>query len=130
MGANMSELENPHGFSLVNTNQLIECQSKNQWKAQFDANKGSNKLMVVYFTAPWCRPCKLLEPYIKELAAKYSDVSFLKIDTDELMAVSREFEQIDVLPTMVFVKKGKETDRVVGAKKEEVQMKIEKHRSF
>ncbi|XP_031275511.1 thioredoxin H7-like [Pistacia vera] len=130
MGANMSDFENPHGFSPVKTNQLIECHSKNQWKAQFDANKETSKLTVVYFTATWCGPCKFLEPYIKELAAKYSDVLFIKIDIDKLAAVAREFELIDVVPTMAFVKKGKEIDRVVGAKKEEVQMKIEKHRTF
>ncbi|XP_044492714.1 thioredoxin H7-like [Mangifera indica] len=89
MGANMSELENPDGFSPVNTNQLIECHSKNQWKAQFDANKESNK-----------------------------------------PAVAKEFELIDVLPTVVFVKKGKEIDRAVGAKKEDAQKKIEKQRNF
>ncbi|XP_044489401.1 thioredoxin H7-like [Mangifera indica] len=130
MGANMSELENPHGFSPVKTNQLMECHSKNQWKAQFDANKETNKLAVVYFTATWCGPCKFLEPYIKEIAAKYLDVSFVKIDVDKLAAVVKEFELIDVVPTMVFVKKGKEIDRLVGAKKEELQMKIEQHRNY
>lgn len=42
----------------------------------------------------------------------------------------KEFELIDVVPTMVFVKKGKEIDRLVGAKKEELQMKIEQHRNY
>lgn len=33
------------------------------------------------------------------------------------------------MPTFVLVKKGQEVDRIVGAKKEELQKKIEKHRA-
>lgn len=42
---------------------------------------------------------------------------------------AKAFELIDVLPTFVMVKRGKEIDRVVGAKKVELQMKTEKHRN-
>jgi thioredoxin 1 len=41
--------------------------------------------MVIDFTATWCGPCKYMEPIIKELAAKYKYVEFIKIDVDELM---------------------------------------------
>lgn len=41
--------------------------------------------MVIDFTATWCGPCKYMDPIIKELAAKYKDVEFIKIDVDELM---------------------------------------------
>lgn len=33
------------------------------------------------------------------------------------------------MPTFVLLKKGKEVDRVVGAKKDELEKKIEKHRA-
>lgn len=35
---------------------------------------------------------------------------------------------VQAMPTFVLVKKGNEVDRVVGAQKEELQRKIEKHR--
>lgn len=41
--------------------------------------------MVIDFTATWCGPCKFMDPIIKEFAAKYADVEFIKIDVDELM---------------------------------------------
>lgn len=37
-------------------------------------------------------------------------------------------EPVDVMPTFIMAKRGKEIDRVVGAKKEELKTKTEKHR--
>jgi len=42
--------------------------------------------------------------------------------------VAGEF-QVQAMPTFVLLKKGKVIDRVVGAKKDELEKKIEKHRS-
>lgn len=41
--------------------------------------------------------------------------------------MAKEFK-VEAMPTLVFVKKGKEVDRIVGAKKAELQRMIEKHR--
>lgn len=40
--------------------------------------------MVIDFSASWCGPCKLVEPAVHEMATKYTDVQFAKIDVDEL----------------------------------------------
>lgn len=40
--------------------------------------------MIIDFTATWCGPCRFMEPAITEIAAKYTDVEFIKIDVDEL----------------------------------------------
>lgn len=42
--------------------------------------------------------------------------------------MAQEF-QVQAMPTFVLWKKGKEVDKVVGAKKDELEKKIEKHRS-
>ena len=39
---------------------------------------------MIEFTAKWCGPCKSLEAKLEELAAKYTDVEFVKIDVDVL----------------------------------------------
>lgn len=44
--------------------------------------------LVIEFTATWCGPCRQMEPIIKEFAAKYSDVVFIRIDVDELVVSS------------------------------------------
>ncbi|XP_058777242.1 thioredoxin H2-like [Vicia villosa] len=97
-----------------------------KWNDHFDAIKQTDKLMVIDFTAKWCGPCKLMDPTMKDFAAKYTDVEFIKLDVDELMGVSQTY-QVYSLPTFLLVKKGKVIDKVVGVRKEELQRMIEKH---
>lgn len=40
--------------------------------------------MVIHFTAAWCGPCRTMDPVIRDFAATYTDVEFIKIDVDEL----------------------------------------------
>ncbi|KAK7827687.1 thioredoxin h5 [Quercus suber] len=84
--------------------------------------------VVIDFSATWCGPCQFIEPTFKELSSKYTNVDFVKIDVDELEAVAQEFA-VEAMPTFIFVKKGKVVDKVVGARKDELQTKIEKHRT-
>lgn len=83
--------------------------------------------MVVDFSASWCGPCKLMEPVINAMSSKFADVEFIKIDVDELSDVAKEFG-VRAMPTFVLLKQGKEVDRVVGADKDELKNKVEKHR--
>ncbi|CAO2841950.1 unnamed protein product [Amaranthus hypochondriacus] len=110
------------------TKDVIVFYSTTKWREYFQASKTSNNLVVIYFTATWCGPCRYMEPTIKELAAKYADVDLVKIDVDQLFDVSGEFG-VQVMPTFLFMKNGKEIDKVVGAKKEDLQRKVEKHRT-
>lgn len=103
--------------------------SSAKWKAHFDASKSTNKLMVIEFTASWCVPCRYMDPVMKEFAAKYTDVEFIKLDVDELMGVSSTFG-VHTLPTQILIKKGNVVDKVTGVKKDELQRKIEKHRAY
>lgn len=107
---------------------VVSFHSVNRWQLHFNSCKDSNKLLVVDFTASWCGPCKFMEPAVHAMAAKFTDVEFAKIDVDELQDVSQEFN-VDAMPTFVFLKQGKEVDRVVGARKDELEKKIARHRS-
>ncbi|XP_027915374.1 thioredoxin H2-like [Vigna unguiculata] len=127
MGANLSNMENAQKSSNSSCH-ILTFHSTAKWKAHFDASKEINKLMVIDFTASWCGPCKQMDPVIQDFSAKYTNVEFIKIDVDELMAVSQEF-QVQAMPTFILIKKGKVVDKVVGAKKEELQKLIEKHLS-
>ncbi|XVF02300.1 hypothetical protein REPUB_Repub04eG0163800 [Reevesia pubescens] len=111
----------------ASTPRIVEIQSTRQWRAQLEASKQCNKLLVIDFTVKWCGPCKSMEPTIEEYATKYADVQFIKIDVDMLADVAGEFK-VEAMPTFVIVKQGKEIDRIVGARKAELQKKIEKHR--
>ncbi|CAI9278380.1 unnamed protein product [Lactuca saligna] len=106
---------------------VISVHSLDNWNTQFQSSRTSNKLMVIDFSAAWCGPCKFIEPAVHDLAVEFSDVEFIKIDVDELPDVAKDFE-VQAMPTFVLVKKGKERERIVGVKKDELQRMIEKHR--
>ncbi|TKY69742.1 Thioredoxin H2 [Spatholobus suberectus] len=126
MGGNFSTFEFVEKPS--HSSPVLTFHSTAKWKAHFDASKETNKLMVIDFTATWCGPCKYMDPIIKEFAAKYTDVEFIKIDVDELMEVAQAF-QVQAMPTFILLKKGKVVEKVVGAQKEELQKLIEKRRN-
>ncbi|GAB2280346.1 hypothetical protein Dimus_014983 [Dionaea muscipula] len=108
------------------TSGVVAFHSSVQWRAYFESSKQSKKLVVIDFTATWCGPCRYMEPIINEFAEKYTDVDFVKIDVDELRDVAREFG-VEAMPTFLLLKQGREIDKVVGAKKEDLRSKIERH---
>ena len=61
------------------------------------------KPCIIDFYADWCGPCKIIEPFIKELAAQYKDeVVFYRIDVDEESELAAAFG-ISNIPLLLFV---------------------------
>ncbi|MCL7022784.1 hypothetical protein MKW94_027217 [Papaver nudicaule] len=113
-------------MAAVEEGQVIGCHTLDVWNEHINQGKESNKLIVVDFTASWCGPCRMITPILTEIAKKLPNVLFLKVDVDELRTVSEDWN-VEAMPTFVFLKDGKEIDRVVGAKKDELQNTISKH---
>jgi thioredoxin 1 len=86
------------------------------------------KPAIVDFGAEWCGPCKTIEPFIDEMAKEYGDrVTVGRIDIDRAQKVAQQFGIMSV-PTVIFVKGGKEVHRFVGVQsKEKIADLIQSH---
>ncbi len=71
--------------------------------------------IVVDCWAEWCAPCRVIAPVIEEMAKKYQGkVAFGKLNVDDNPRTAAQFG-IMAIPTLLFMKNGKEVDRIVGA---------------
>ncbi|MCC6753254.1 MAG: thioredoxin [Saprospiraceae bacterium] len=81
---------------------------------------------VVDFWAEWCGPCRMVGPIIDELSKEYGDkVKIGKLNVDHNPSVSMQFG-VTSIPTILFIKDGKQVDKQVGASSKAVlKQKIE-----
>lgn len=71
-------------------------------------------LAMVDFWADWCGPCKMLSPTVEALAEQYEGKALVaKVNVDEEPELARAFGVMSI-PTVVFLKNGREFDRKVG----------------
>ncbi|CAN6226737.1 unnamed protein product [Urochloa humidicola] len=101
---------------------VITVNSLEEWGKQIK----TRKLVVVHFSAAWCRASRKMSPVFADLAQKYRNVVFLKVDVDveEMETVATKFS-IKGVPTFLFMKGGDIKHRVRGADKEELEDMVE-----
>jgi thioredoxin 1 len=64
--------------------------------------------------APWCGPCRMLEPIIEQLAEDLDGrIKFAKLNVDESIQTAIKFGIMSI-PTMLIFKDGKVVDKMVG----------------
>ena len=102
---------------------VVEIQDEEEWYDQIDEANRTNKLVVVEFTATWCGPSRFIAPVFADLASKFPDVVFLKVDIDKMGPLSEGFG-VTGAPEFYFMRGGEVTGRVNGAKVEELKTKL------
>ena len=70
-------------------------------KQQFEALLNSDKKVLVNFFAPWCAPCKKMEPFILKMQKENSaKVVIVRLNADENKTIMNELK-IEELPTLL-----------------------------
>ena len=75
----------------------------------------SEKPVVVDFWAPWCGPCKAIEPALDELAGTTGSVEFVKLDIDENPRTATTYGVLS-LPTVMLFAGGEPRETIYGAR--------------
>ena len=65
------------------------------------------------FWAPWCGPCRMIAPFLEEIAAEDESVVIGKINVDEEMALAADFGVVSI-PTLAVMENGKLLHTAIG----------------
>eukprot|EP00573_Skeletonema_grethae_P011114 CAMPEP_0201701930 /NCGR_PEP_ID=MMETSP0578-20130828/34624_1 /ASSEMBLY_ACC=CAM_ASM_000663 /TAXON_ID=267565 /ORGANISM="Skeletonema grethea, Strain CCMP 1804" /LENGTH=146 /DNA_ID=CAMNT_0048189361 /DNA_START=267 /DNA_END=707 /DNA_ORIENTATION=- len=75
---------------------------------------GPNLPVLVLHSAPWCGPCRLTNPVVKEIMKQYQNkIDVVEISTDDLPEVASDAGVLSI-PTIQLYYDGKVMDTIVG----------------
>ncbi|EDU50993.1 Glutaredoxin-related protein [Pyrenophora tritici-repentis] len=89
----------------------------------------ASTLAVIYFHAPWAKPCEQMSVILKTLASTYTadaPITFLSLNAEELPEVSEAYD-VTAVPYIVLQKDGKTLETVSGSDASKVRAAVEKY---
>ena len=67
---------------------------------------------LIYFSAEWCGPCKIIGPVMEELKSEGYNIQKVDVDVDKQLSQKYGVRNI---PTVILTVNGEETERKVGS---------------
>lgn len=75
----------------------------------------SDKPVLVDLWAEWCGPCRMIAPYVEQLATEYEGRAVVcKVNVEQCPEISERFG-IRNIPTLLYFNGGELVDKQVGA---------------
>lgn len=71
--------------------------------------------VMIKFTAPWCGPCRVIQPILEEVAKEVEGkAQIVKLDIDDSPELAAKFK-VKSIPTMIVIKSGEVIKTQIGS---------------
>ena len=100
--------------------QCAACGTKLPWLVEADRESFATETqasvpVVVDFWAPWCGPCRAVEPILEALSEEQDAVVFAKVNIDESPVYASRYGVLSI-PTAILFEGGEPQETVIGAR--------------
>lgn len=84
-------------------------------KENFELAKQSEKTVLLDFYADWCGPCRMVGPFVEEIANEHPEFFVGKINVDDNPELAMDFG-VTSIPLLVVMKEGKVVNSAMGVR--------------